>query len=203
MPQMFQLCLQDQHHPSLNGPYPLPNSLPVFFTDILSLTSSTPQPSCFSQSRAPSRSYTFYDFTQSTLPVVGAAFSGHVAQRTAFGIAGHTRSDRGRYRWPMASQSASGLLECSKIEFVIDPRGSAEVVIMDLLTQSTAVLSAPNPLPTQLKHLLLEAVGDMKLEELSLGYSGIPPNPNLLSPSHLSVRSPLINHPHMHTHMRI
>lgn len=47
-----------------------------------------------------------------------------------------------------------------------------------LLTQSTTALSVLNPLPSQFKHLLLEVVGDMKFEELSLGYN-IPPNPNL------------------------
>jgi len=89
-----------------------------------------------------------------------------------------------------------------KLSLSIDPRESAEDVIISLLTRSAAALSAPNPLPSP---LTAGAIGNLKLEELSLGYD-TPPGPNLLSPSHpfiLPAGPSLINHPHIHTHMNI
>jgi len=105
----------------------------------------------------------------------------------------------------------SQLVDClstpqlKKLSLSIDPRESAEDVIIGLLTRSAAALSTFNPLPSQFTQLTAGAIGDIKLEELSLGYD-TPPSPNLLSPSHpfiLPAGPSLINHPHIHTHMNI
>lgn len=92
-----------------------------------------------------------------------------------------------------------------KLSLSIDPRESAEDVIIGLLTRSATALNALNPLPSQSTQLTAGAIGDIKLEELSLGYD-TPPGPNLFSPSQpfiLPAGPSLINHPHIHTHMNI
>ena len=83
----------------------------------------------------------------------------------------------------------SQLVDClstpqlKKLSLSIDPRESAEGIIIGLLTRSAAALSAFNPLPSQSTQLTPGAIENMKLEELSLGYDA-PPGPDLLYPSH-------------------
>ncbi|KAF5349078.1 hypothetical protein D9756_009428 [Leucocoprinus leucothites] len=107
----------------------------------------------------------------------------------------------------------SQLLDClstpklRKLSLFVDPRESAEDVIVGLLTRSAAALNGTvNPSAPQYTHLSAGTAGDIHLEELSLGYD-TPPGPNFLSSSSHSFIPPatstLINHPHMHAHVGI
>ncbi|KXN82753.1 hypothetical protein AN958_02192 [Leucoagaricus sp. SymC.cos] len=104
----------------------------------------------------------------------------------------------------------SQLVDClstpklSKLSLFVDPRESAEDVIVGLLTRSAAVANGmvqdPSA-PPNYTHMPTGAAADIRLEELSLGYD-TPPGPALLSSS-IHPFIPPVTQPHAQVHINI